>query len=1629
MLEEEKDAGILDTIQDAGQKVIKSVTGISPLTNKESLDYKETLKTKQSDLDYGTRRFGELYNTIEELKASGADSRTLRKVVNDSGLNVSEYNSLRAPHKKYLETLYGVTEEQPEGDYRKNILGPIQAFPAAIGGATREIMETSGQIGELLLPEFAEDALKNIEKGAREHETSKKISRAFDNEVTRNIGAITEQVFDPYIPEDLLPAQIPKVLSQFYLGWKVLEPIKVLNGGKNIVFKSAIKGGIADVISFDEDEARISNYLLANPEKANEAQKIWNEILESTVVGKEADSFVVKKAKQFVEGTGLGIAFDTAFRTFGSVFKKINYKNPDNIIQSETILPDKTKERIASTGTKIKKVEDLEKEPVIKKVIDESEEGEEILSYGSGRPDKDNILPEVESLKKGGAKVTPHDLSLNMKNIDGSIKEPYKNSKDALQKKYDKVVANNVIDEAPNEYSLGVVLAELSRTTKPTGKTVINITKKDINEFENNAKLFFEDVKLVDTKKKEKIFELSKPVKEVVSSKIFQTPKGPTLFEKIKENIGYIPSKVKYNLNRWFNSRGNIGDRITSKIVESEGAKNIVKQNIEKMANDFQKVLKDNFQVSNANKLDDVNRKKINSIISFGDELPDETLKQRKVRVKKERQEAYRSLAEDGREEVAKAALRFRKMLDAAQREIKNSGALGTNLEALVDDTTGLYLTKNYEVHINPKYRQSIPNKSPTLDEIKKGNVSGEGLKRYYAREAIKKVYKDERASIIQKLEDDIGKKIKEPEPGNPFPIGGRVVAGDRGNIGTVVGVEGDNVTVRFVSPEGLIGTKTFNSTQLKPLTKRRRDSLRRSYEVEELTDDEAEAIINRILNTEHIDLGRLIDDGFSKGKSESATKIFKKKDVTLLPQIQDLLNVVDDPLQNFLSTYSKLKTLTNEYKLYKDIARILEEEGRVTTGPIGDNYKKLAELFTYHNNPNIKNPLDNLFGTPEFSKSLGESTNLMQGKIFNTGSIFTPLVKLKGFSQKMKTVWNHVTHFKNFQGNLFFLAANNNFKNLFDSFKYAKDYVTNKKNFKVVNEYLLGKGVLNTSMDFNIIKNIFEINKTPEELERFFISKVSGQGLKTKKSNNIIDLIKMPFKKSLDVAKKADDKLSKIYMAEDNFFKVGAFFGELRKYNKLYRNQLTPEQKLKVTNPFKIDGESVPDFVVDRAIQVVRDTMPNYNMTPMAVKTLSRAPFVGNFVTFSAEVFRNGTNSIITSLQDMVAGLRTRNPALHINGVKRLAATTAVAIGAGQGASYGTRKLHDISTEAYEGVRSLLFEDQNSQDVAFTSGIERDKNGDLVVDAVNLSYTNPYAILREPLLKAIITYEKTKDIKSLEEAVALAGYEAFLQTLKPFAGETIVGESILDVILAMGRPETTRNPVFRETDSFTEAVGKSTVHLAKDYIPGSFEGFVNLLLVSKIEQEKGEGEGVTPSGFPKPLDFESFKFATGISEQKLNLNKLFAFQSKNYVRRIEEPIRNFYKEVNNLQITDPQEVANLYRNALEKQYKESQKFYVFSKLASQTGLTNTDKIKALKKERLLTKVKSDKGLLLAPLVQTVNAFQPSPNDFKRTQETRRINQQKKSVYNEALMSGLLEQVWREYNNKPLVYERDEDEQ
>ena len=58
--------------------------------------------------------------------------------------------------------------------------------------------------------------------------------------------------------------------------------------------------------------------------------------------------------------------------------------------------------------------------------------------------------------------------------------------------------------------------------------------------------------------------------------------------------------------------------------------------------------------------------------------------------------------------------------------------------------------------------------------------------------------------------------------------------------------------------------------------------------------------------------------------------------------------------------------------------------------------YIKLGHIA--NKNPNIKNPLDNLFGTPEFSRALGESTNLMQGKVFNTGSLFTPIVKLKGF-------------------------------------------------------------------------------------------------------------------------------------------------------------------------------------------------------------------------------------------------------------------------------------------------------------------------------------------------------------------------------------------------------------------------------------------------------------------------------------------------------------------------------------------------------------------------------------------------------------------------------------------------------
>ena len=73
----------------------------------------------------------------------------------------------------------------------------------------------------------------------------------------------------------------------------------------------------------------------------------------------------------------------------------------------------------------------------------------------------------------------------------------------------------------------------------------------------------------------------------------------------------------------------------------------------------------------------------------------------------------------------------------------------------------------------------------------------------------------------------------------------------------------------------------------------------------------------------------------------------------------------------------------------------------------------------------------------------------------------------------------------------------------------------------------------------------------------------------------------------------------------------------------------MTREQLSKsvADDPMVLDG-----LLKDRAAQIVRDTVPNYNKVPEAIKALRRTPY-GNFTAFPYEIMRTGSNTIAIGL------------------------------------------------------------------------------------------------------------------------------------------------------------------------------------------------------------------------------------------------------------------------------------------------------------------------------------------------------------------------------------------------------------
>ena len=1442
--------------------------------------------------------FGNLFNDIGKLEKLGASQDEMVEYLESKGVTPEEYMERVPEHKRYLKLELGITPEQKE----PTTYGKIVQTPSAIikGGvkAIGETLETIGDIGVGLIGGQTEKNIREVAAGVKE---------TVQETVPVGVQEFLEGVFDPYQPQDSAIVRVPEVLSQAVVGWKAAGvPLKFIKDGRTItgVVKNIGRGGLAEVLAFDEDEKRLANWLAENPSASPKLREFVNK----TLVAQEDDSKIEKKAKQFVEGAILGSLGEAVFGTvkfsytalkdvLNKFYKKTNQAHPSNEVMSNETMGETTQKMVGETGEKsFENIDQVKKEKVIKKAADESKEGEEILSFGTGRPNKDGELLEVKELEKNNANVTPYDLEINMKSKDGNILPAYeiKNSGKALDKQYDTVVANNVIESLPTKSTLRSTLSETSNATKEDGKTILNFNSKNNSkiskdEFEDELKLHYDEVTPLETIGTKTTYRLSKPKYEISKTELVTDVDGVTKARTVgTEKIGYW--------KRNWTARQGLTDNVFKRLLKRNNRKDVINKEIQRDIKDLQKSIEDDF---GKKQLTSEETNLINKSLGKTEKIsPEEVIDVQKTPSKTLELETTQTKLKPGTRVIP--------------NDRKNIGTVasisGDNVTVHFRSPEGLFASKVFkasDLKVTKKYSSSSP--KAKIDILKNRLANNKEV-----REARSKLLEQGRVNTVNKIIelrkklDDFQKEILKTVRNEELKI-----AIDE-SIGTYLNrsyeIFNNPNYIKTVSPATIQKARTA----IKSLNKN-------------LSEDQIDGITNQIIERASIDkdigsIGDVINLFESKGvnvlSSRNAKSILKqKKDI--IPEVRELLGEVKDPFINYANTYNKMANLIEEYKTFDDIAKSAQREGIAipSKSPEGVKTSNLGEIFTLGNK--FKNPLNNLFSNKEFAQGVAQGVELapIQNGILKT------YLTAKSYTQMSKTVLSNVTQLRNAIGASVQMLANGNFIGLPDSIKLIKNFITNRKLFNKQLDWLLENGVTNSSVDANLIGRL--------------VDDVAKEGYSF--SNKIFETLG-----------KGPKLAAKVYAGFDNIFKVISFFAELRKYNLAMKN--VNRSDIHEIFPF-------PKQVVKKAADVVMDTMPNYNMTPRAVKQFRRFPFLGNFITFTAEITRNTKNMIMQSYKDIFEGLRTGDAGLVGVGMLRLGGTATALTLPGE-LELQSRLTQGIDDEQAQGIKSLVAEYEIGGDLIFNSEVYKiDKpNSDVFVEFTNQSYTNPFNAIREPFKQAYIAYQQGKDVNEIDRVVTDTLAKFFVSTAKPYLDQQMLSEAIFDVFTTIATPEKLKKPVFLQSDSLVDKVRKSIGRVAEPFEPGAVSSLANLFRTQRTaeylnEESKlttGEKIGVTPTGRPKKVIDEYIKNRYGVSSKLMNISMEYAMKANRLSKLIDEPLTSFKKMLRDRTITDPDILLDAYDKALYNSYKQAQELAKFSYNVGKIGLTDSDLMTAI---------------------------------------------------------------------------------
>ncbi len=694
--------------------------------------------------------------------------------------------------------------------------------------------------------------------------------------------------------------------------------------------------------------------------------------------------------------------------------------------------------------------------------------------------------------------------------------------------------------------------------------------------------------------------------------------------------------------------------------------------------------------------------------------------------------------------------------------------------------------------------------------------------------------------------------------------------------------------------------------------------------------------IINKITKTQGDnfleDITNILNSVERTGSSyRKASKILTaKKEIPKV--IKSLLGEYQDPITNYANTIAKLSNIAAQHQFNTSIKQaaktkvgvspILKSLPKKGIPPEKGEYTVAVESipgFTPIDIDGLAKPLKDLYTTPAFAETLQNGTEL--GQV--TGRLWKTFLVSKALTQIAQTAYSGGAIVRNFLGSSLMSLGNG---------------------------YMNPRALAEATKAFKAIGNL-----APEEAEAE-IQKLIRAGVldSDTRAQGIIELAKdidvKSFLEGKSLVKKGqavNDKVLKFYQSMDNFWKWYAFLNEKGRYRQVLLDSGIDPDAIPKASRFTVGKTQTGLSNLDQyAARMVRENMHNYGQTSQAVKFARRLP-LGDFIAFKTEMFRTTKNIIKNGLRDfnqgraeMAKGIineqtgQLKGKALRDAGAKRLGGATA--------AVFGTSGIAAV-TATLSGLDEKVSPDSDftKQDAIeyfnpdFSKGSRYLYFGDIKDGKglrLNLSYIDPWALMKDPLLAMYSNFESGD-----KASVAFDNsFKDVVNAGKNTFGLSILSEAIGDVIYnqdQFGRPISEKEGL--------GYLGDATLRIGKAFAPGSGRS------IYKVAESLGPG--VTKANIERDF-FRELGGALGITVEKYDINKQLGFKSSPITKKMKEANKTYERVYKDYRGVDPDELVQTYREGQEVKYRQAQELYKLIQAAKAAGLTRKEIEKSITK-------------------------------------------------------------------------------